>query len=193
MLHKVHYSAEDYFLFFKKGEEQGFTYFYHLYFSELFQYARSILNDQTLTEDVLEDCFVKFWEKRMSIESPTTVKSYLYSAVRNTCFNVLNKEKYKARYAAYVKNLNEQFEHDASKKVIASESMQQVHHAIKMLPPRQRKLIEMIYLEEKKLKEVAAELKLPLSTVKYQKAKAIQLLREQLPNLTLLVIVLFLK
>jgi RNA polymerase sigma-70 factor (family 1) len=189
----VEHSAEEYFLLFQKGEERGFDYFYHEYFRPLLHYALSILHEQNLAEDVLEDCFVKLWEKRLTVESAATIKPYLYTAVRNTCFNLLNREKHKSRYITHFKNTQEQFETDVTHRIIISESMQQVYKAIETLPPKQRKLIKMIYLEEKKLKEVASELNLSLSTVKNQKAKAIQLLKEQLPNFSFLLAALFLK
>jgi RNA polymerase sigma-70 factor (family 1) len=192
LLSRLDYSAEDYFILFQKGEEKGFDYFYHQYFRPLLYYALSILNEQGLAEDVLEDCFVKLWEKRMTIEGAATIKPYLYTAVRNTCFNLLNREKHKSRYITHFKNTEEQFETDVTQKIITAESKQQVYKAIETLPPKHRKLIKMIYLEEKKLKEVASELNLSLSTVKNQKAKAIQLLKEQLPNLSLLLAVFFL-
>jgi RNA polymerase sigma-70 factor (family 1) len=193
LLHRLEHSAEDYFLFFQKGEERGFDYFYHQYFRPLLHYALSILHEQNLAEDVLEDCFVKLWEKRVTIEGAATIKPYLYTAVRNTCINLLNREKHKSRYITHVKTTEEQFETDVTHRIITSESMQQVFKAIETLPPKQRKLIKMIYLEEKKLKEVASELNLSLSTVKNQKAKAIQLLKEQLPNLSFFLAALFVK
>lgn len=189
----MEHSVEDYFFLFQKGEERGFDYFYHEHFRPLLHFALSILNEQCLAEDVLEDCFVKLWEKRLTIESAATIKPYLYTAVRNTCINLLKREKHKSRYAAHARNTDDQFETDVTRKIITSESMQQVYNAIETLPPKHRKLIKMIYLEEKKLKEVASELNLSLSTVKNQKAKAIQLLKEQLPNLSLLLAVFFLK
>jgi RNA polymerase sigma-70 factor (family 1) len=193
LLHKVEHSAEDYFLLFQKGEERGFDYFYHQYFRPLFHYALSILNEQRLAEDILEDCFVKLWEKRITIESAAGIKPYLYTAVRNTCINLLNREKHKSRYISHVKTTEQQFETDVTQRIIISESMQQVYNAIETLPPKHRKLIKMIYLEEKKLKEVASELNLSLSTVKNQKAKAIELLKEQLPNLGFLLALFFFK
>jgi DNA-directed RNA polymerase specialized sigma24 family protein len=48
----------------------------------------------------------------------------------------------------------------------------------------------MLYVEGKEIKEIAKELNLPLSTVKSQKARTLQLLRKQLPHLGILILLL---
>ena len=86
-------NIEDLFISLQKGEQRGFDYFFHLYYKPLLYFANSILKDKEVAEDTVADSFVKLWEKRKTIRSASGVKPYLYMSVRNSCLNILRKQK----------------------------------------------------------------------------------------------------
>jgi len=141
----------------------------------------------------VEDSFVKLWEKKESIDSPSSIKPYLYKTVRNGCIDLLRKQKHQLAYTNHIKKLPEPVSTDITQKIITSESMHQVYLAFENLPPKYKKIFRMIYVEGKEVKDVASELDLPLSTVKSQKLRALELLRKQLPHLGYLLIFYYLK
>jgi RNA polymerase sigma-70 factor, ECF subfamily len=179
----VEYNAEDYFILFQKGEERGFDYFFQLYYKPLVHFAYTFLGNTEAAEDVACDSFLKLWEKRASIGSILAIKPYLYAVVRNGCIDILRKQKHQNAYTAYIKKTEKDFQDDASHNIIISESMQQVHLAVQRLPARYQQVFKMLYLEGKEVKDIATELNLPLSTVKSQKARTLELLRKELPHL----------
>ena len=188
MLRPVDHSAEDHFLSFKKGEEQGFTYFFHLYYKHLVHFAFTFLKQTSIAEDVVGDCFLKFWEKRESIASLPALKPYLFTSVRNRCLDVLRREVHADNYSVHITRLPPEFTPDVTQKMITAEAMHQVYLALQNLPCKYRQLFQMIYVEGKEMKEIAKELNLPLSTLKSQKARTLELLRRQLPHLGALLI-----
>lgn len=190
MLHKVDYTAEDNFIFFREGEEQGFNYFFHLHYKPLVHFAYTFLNNTESAEDITEDTFLKLWQKRETIESVSSIKPWLYATVRNNCIDVLRKQKNGAAYNNYIKKLPPQFAPDVTQSIIISESMHQVFLAVQNLPPKYQQLFNLLYIQGKEVKEIALELNLPLSTVKSQKARTLQLLRKQLPHLGILILLL---
>ena len=50
------------------------------------------LHDMDLVEDVVQDCFVEFWERMNAEKTVSSVKSYLYMMVRNRCLDTLKKD-----------------------------------------------------------------------------------------------------
>jgi RNA polymerase sigma factor (sigma-70 family) len=68
--------------------------------------------------------------------------------------------------------------------------MQQVFLAVQNLPGKYRQVFPMFYVEGKEIKDIAKELNLPLSTIKSQKARTLELLRKQLPHLGCFIILL---
>lgn len=152
-----------------------------------------MLNNLHSGENVVEDSFVKLWKKRQTIDSPSSIKPYLYRTVRNGCIDLLRKQKHQLAYTNHIKKIPEQTSPDVTQNIILSESMHQVFLALENLPAKYRQLLNMIYVEGKAVKDVALELDLPLSTVKSQKARALELLRKQLPHLGCLLIFYYLK
>jgi RNA polymerase sigma-70 factor (ECF subfamily) len=68
--------------------------------------------------------------------------------------------------------------------------MHQVFLAVQNLPPKYQQLFNLLYVQGKEVKEIALELNLPLSTVKSQKGRTLELLRKQLPHLGILILLL---
>ncbi len=63
---------------------------YKFYYRPLCMYAMHYLGDEMMVEDVVQDCFIKFWEKS-SKERIAYPKQYLYTMVRNSCLDALRK------------------------------------------------------------------------------------------------------
>lgn len=180
-------SIEDYLPSFKKGEEKGFDYFFHLYYKPLVHFAFTIVPNIETAEDVVEDSFIQLWEKRQLISQASGIKPYLYASVRNRCIDFLRKQSHSNLYLNHLKKLPPEFAADHSQKIIISEAMHQVFLAVQNLPPKYQKVFKMIYVEEKEIKEIAVELNLPVSTIRSQKTKVLELLKNQLPHLGLFI------
>jgi RNA polymerase sigma-70 factor (ECF subfamily) len=190
LLHKADYTAEDYFYSFQQGEEGGFNYFFHLHYKPLLHFAYTFLNNTDAAEDVVEDSFLKLWQRRQTIEAPASIKPYLYATVRNRCIDVLRRQQHGAAYTAHIKKQPLQLAPDVTHNIIISESMHQVFLAVQNLPPKYQQLFNLLYVQGKEVKEIALELNLPLSTVKSQKGRTLELLRKQLPHLGILILLL---
>lgn len=191
MLYKHDDNGIENFLSFQQGEERGFNYFYNLYYKPLVHFAFTLVKNTGEAEDIVEDSFVKFWQKRTGIEKLQGVKSWLYTTVRNASFNVLEKQNNRKAYAAQLKNFPPATLPDIQQNIIIAESMHQVYLALQNLSPKYQQVFKMLYVEGREVKDIAKELNLPLSTVKSQKAKTLELLRKQLPHLGILMIVIF--
>ncbi|MFY8035549.1 MAG: sigma-70 family RNA polymerase sigma factor, partial [Cyclobacteriaceae bacterium] len=82
-----------------QGNELAFEKIFKIYYKPLCHYAYSFLNDGAEAEEVVQNTFVKIWERRSTIQVQTSVKAYLYSMVRNSCLNVIKHEKVKKEFA----------------------------------------------------------------------------------------------
>ena len=192
MQHQNDYTAEDYFFSFREGGEKGFNYFFHLLYKPLVHFACTFLKSTEAAEDIAGDSFLKLWERRATIESLSSVKPFLYAVVRNHCIDLLRKQKHQSAYITHLNRSGEDLASDISHSIIISESMHQVYLAIQNLPAKYRRIFNMLYVEGKEIKEIALELNLPLSTVKSQKQRALELLKKQLPHLGYILVLYFL-
>ena len=77
----------------RDGDEEAFSTFFKKYYERLYQFAGRYVHDAQIAEDIVQEVFINIWKKRKEIKITTSVKSYLYSAVRNSSLNHIKKTK----------------------------------------------------------------------------------------------------
>ena len=74
-------------------DESAFKSLYQQYMFPLFQFAFSFLHSKEASEEVVNDVFLRLWQKRHNLDSVNNIKLYLYGGVRKGCLNHLKKQK----------------------------------------------------------------------------------------------------
>lgn len=182
-------TIQDYVLSFQRGEEAGFAYFFNSLYSSLLYYATRILENQADAEDIVEDSFIKVWEKHTTFSNPKVIKAYLYTTVKNTCINFLRREqRMQQREQDLSRHGENDYENFVLHEMIRAEVIREIHANIESLPGACRRVFKMLYIQGKSVREIAEELQVSVSTIKSQRAKGLILLRKQIPTLSVLVI-----
>jgi RNA polymerase sigma-70 factor (ECF subfamily) len=73
--------------------QRYFSTQFHNYYRPLCLYALRLLDNADEAEDVVQDTFAALWEKRDTLHKIVSIKSYLYTAVRNNCLMKLRSKK----------------------------------------------------------------------------------------------------
>lgn len=166
----------------KSGNKGSFNYFFDYYYSGLCIYANQYTGDLSTSEEVVQDVFVRFWEKRQSIEIENSVRFYLFRTVHNQCMNVLKHKKiennYRQQNAFETDNLCE----DQWSLFNESELRNILDQAISQLPDRCKEIFELSRFENLKNKEIAEKLGVTEKTVENQITKALNILRKELKD-----------
>ncbi|MBC7425568.1 MAG: RNA polymerase sigma-70 factor [Bacteroidia bacterium] len=178
----------------KAGSGTAFETLFKRYYSTLCSYAGKIIKNSDASEEIVQDCFVKLWEKRANINIDSSVKSYLYRSVHNACLNGIKHEAIKDTY----KNLQAQHYSSsfafATDALHASELQTSIQKAIDTLPPQCKTIFTMSRFEELSYREIAEILNLSIKTIENQMGKALKIMRLQLAgylNLFILITLLF--
>ena len=75
------------------GEVRGFNYFFELHYPALCYFARGIINDEVLAEEIADDAFVKLWERRESFGHAAAIKAFLYRTVKNAAIDIMRRSR----------------------------------------------------------------------------------------------------
>jgi RNA polymerase sigma factor (sigma-70 family) len=67
---------------FRKGNEQAFSYLYKRYVVTLYHYGNRKTPDRNLVEDCIQDLFIELWRNRQTLGDTTSIKFYLYKALK---------------------------------------------------------------------------------------------------------------
>lgn len=162
-------------LLIKKRERKGLEYLYQEYYRPLVVWADTFLDDIGVAEDLVQDFFIRIWEKRMleGLRSDN-LKGYLYTGVRNRALNCLDKNDPLRRVGQTVLPAAIWEEYDS----FEDEVVEKVKAAVEKLPERSRQVVKSVYLENMKYREVAERYQISIATVKTLIVLALKTLRK---------------
>jgi RNA polymerase sigma-70 factor (ECF subfamily) len=164
---------------FKKGTPAAFSHFYNQFYTPLYYFARKIMDDPVVAEDVIADSFLKLWQKHEQFDSEDHIKNFLYLTTKNACLNIRAHVRHKKNLASALPNaiLGEDL---VLNQIIRAQLYRCIYNAVECFPAECRRIFKMSFLEGMKNQEIADKLGLSVKTVKNQKARAIHLLRKTL-------------
>jgi len=73
----------DLMLAFRNGESIAFDHLFNKYYKAIFYFVFKIVKDDLAAEDIATDGFIKLWEKKETITTEASLRSYLYKTVYN--------------------------------------------------------------------------------------------------------------
>jgi len=173
---------------YQQYDDHAFEQLFKSHFKALHAYANVILKDEDDAEEIVQNMFLKFWEKRDLLNVQTSLKAYLYKCVYHDSLNFLKHQKIKTKYqdfASYTMNS----EHlPASSKVEMTELEHKLSLALNSLPEQCRTIFQMSRFEELKYREIAERLGLSIKTIENQMGKALRILRLELADFLSLIL-----
>ncbi len=162
------------------GDREAFESLFRLHYKALCAFAMGYVKDADRAEDLVQDLFFRLWLDREKVQVTTSVKAYLYAAVRNRCLNAVKS-------GARLVVLNEEHEeHDEQPLRTEDEHAQRiarVQAAIEGLPEERKKVFKLSRYEGLKYHEIAARLGISVKTVENQMGSALKYLRHELADL----------
>ncbi|OQP49953.1 RNA polymerase sigma factor [Niastella populi] len=168
---------------FLKGNDKSLEIIYRRYFDELYNYGNKWLNDISLTEDSIQDLFVKLLRTRHNLSGTTSIKYYLFRAFRSIVLDKL-KSKNKTAFLDEAGRSLFVLELSPEKKMIMQEEVRtlqkRLSNAMDALTPRQREAIFLRYMEGFSYEQVAEMMDLTAKGTYKLMARAIDALKEQM-------------
>lgn len=159
---------------FRNGDEKAFKHVFELFHKRLCIFASGIV-DAEAADDIVQETFVKLWERKENFDNIGAIKAFLYLTIKNTCINVY---KHQQVVNKHLETLTEHLdETNVSHRIIEAEVANEVHQMIQKLPLGYRQVIYLSYFQEKSNQEVADLLHVSINTVKTQKVRGMKILR----------------
>lgn len=168
----------------RNKDKRAFELVFNNHYGLLRSYALRFIDEVEEAEEIVQDVFVKFWEKCESLTPDSSVKSYLYRAVHNASLNYLKHQKVRDAYRQHVIRFMEETAPEDN--IPESEQVEMQHRIgreIDNLPPRCAEIFRLSRFDGLKYKEIAEYLDISIKTVEVQMGKALKILRENLSDL----------
>lgn len=162
----------------KRGDKKAFEQLFKSYYGHLCAFANKIIVDEISAEEIVQDFFVKLWERRQQLSIESSIKSYLFRSVKNLCLNQIKHNNIKLQHAQQVINSAET--NNYRDNYIEVNLINDIAQSIESLPEKRREIFRLSREKGLKYREIAEKLNISVKTVETQMGLAIKTLRKKL-------------
>lgn len=164
---------------FQKGDRVSFAHIYSRHIDELLNYGYRVTPNKQLIKDSIQDLFLHLWIHRENLATTTSIKFYLFRALRNKILRNSDQNTTPLENnEAVINSLIElPFEYSLTTEEFESEQCERLQNAIKRLSPRQKEVIIFRYQHEFSFEEISEIMQLTNQSVRNVLHRAVSQLR----------------
>ncbi len=165
----------------KSNDRLALKELFQLHYRAVCKTIRRFIPDESLCEDLAQEVFLRFWEKRHQLEINSSLEGYLRRMAVNEALAHLRKKKY------FEEELTDNTpmmmaEPGGDDRLLQSELESNIRLAINTLPPKCKTVFQLSRFEEMTYQEIANQMGISIKTVENQMGKALKILREKLSD-----------
>jgi len=181
---------------FSQGSPSAFEHIYNRFHTNIFLVAHRYIRSEEDAKDIRSKCFIKLWEHRdkLNFDTMGALFSWLRATITNSCIDYLRSISIReSKRPEIVKrfwqdNEIEIYEANDKEAII----LERLLREIDQLPPKIKEVFKMRWLDDLKFREIADELEADISTIKKRYARAVVLLKKNIPDSELVALFIFL-
>ncbi|MFK7936312.1 MAG: RNA polymerase sigma factor [Saprospiraceae bacterium] len=163
----------------KSGDRTAFDELFRRHYANLVRQSYRKLQDQTTAEDIVQNVFIQFWNKREQITVKESVFAYLAQMARYGCIDFFRKQQSKAqRQEQYFQNGLNLDVKSPEEDLLQKENVAAIYAKVDALPVRCKTVFKLSRFEEMTYEQIAQELSISIKTVEYHISTALRLLRK---------------
>ena len=163
-----------------EGNEKAFRRLFDHYWNKIYSVAFALTKSSILSEEIVQDVFLKIWLKREQLPSVQKFDGFLFTVARNHIYNVLGK---KITELPFVEQLEQCFSETSAlpeQELLLKETQQLIDKAVEQLPAQQRAVFELSRNHGLDYANIAEKLGISKLTVKSHMNKALHTIRQYL-------------
>jgi RNA polymerase sigma-70 factor, ECF subfamily len=173
---------EEQFIFSRmvEGDKNAFRFFFEKYYTDLCNLVNIYIHDEAMAEEIVQDIYIYFWEKKGKIQIESSVKAYLLKASKNKSLNFLRNEKNRLSIHERIREASETTYEMPANAMDAAQLRELIENAVKNLPEKCGEIYRLAKEKELTYKEIAEQHDISVKTVENQMGIALKKLRDHL-------------
>lgn len=169
----------------EKGENIAFETLFRLYYTKLIHISKGYSIEHEDAEGIVQNVFLKLWEKKHELKKISNINSYLYKMTKNKCLDHIKHEKVKLSYSKNdfnkKSNIEYQFIKDETASLLLENELQKkIKESINLLPEKCKQVFIKSRVEGLKHKEISKIMDISKRTVDNHISNALKLMRYHL-------------
>ena len=77
----------------KNIDKEYFNQLFTDYYVNLCRFAYTYVRDTDISEEIVQELFISLWEKHETLSISSSIRSFLYTSVKNKALNYIRNEK----------------------------------------------------------------------------------------------------
>lgn len=163
----------------KSNFDNGFHLLFVEFYNPMRRFALKYVEDIYI-EDIIQDVFMKIWERKVKISNFNQLKSYLYSSVYNKCIDLIRKNSSKLKYEGTL------CDNDLCDNVLEVDLLSLLLDCIETLPEHYKEVIN-LSLKGETIEDIAVKMNTTPAAVKSYKQRAKTIMKNKLGSLSFIV------
>lgn len=166
----------------RAGDHSAFEELYNRHSKKLYWKLKRMVKDPQEADELLQNLFVKVWEKREKIIVQQSFEAYLYRVAQHMAVDYFRKLERESRLQETVSKASPTVEESTEIQLMAKETQQLLDEAIAKLPEQRRRAFVLCKIEGKSYLEAAEIMQISPNTVHNHLVKGIQTVKQHLAN-----------
>lgn len=164
----------------EQNDKVVFDYVFNYYYSSLCAFSMQYIGNRNSVEDLVQDFFVYLWVEAPRLKIKSSLRSYLFTSIKNRCLDYQKHHKIIEKYRTYLLFSSDKEDVSTEQFFAESELRQAIQTSLAKLPPRCREIFELSRLNGLSNQEIAEKLDLSKRTVELQISNSLKILRKEL-------------
>lgn len=166
----------------KRGDTLAFDILYNEYSPKLYRNILRMVKQEILAEEILQDVFIKLWEKKETLNIETSLKSYLFRIAHNLIMDIFRRAAFDKHLLQHLISISTQHACNTNEIIDLKDTQILLQEAIDSLSTQRRKIYLLVKFEGKSYKEVSELLNISQSTISDHIVKATKTVKEKLTD-----------
>ena len=172
------------------GNEMAFSQLYCLCFDDLLAYGRRVGGDNEMVEDLIQDLFLKLYQKKIILEDNTKFRSFLFRALKNLIYNQLLRNAKLQSLPDYDFAFDLDYTIDEQLSWMHDQGLSdEVHHILKGLTGRQKEIIYLRFIHEMSFEEISEIMKINIQSARNLLFRSMEKIRKESSSATILFLI----
>ncbi len=163
-----------------QGDEKAFRRLFDFYWPNIYSVAFDLTKSSELSEELVQDIFLKIWLKRGMLTNVTNFGGYLFMVAKHHIYNELRRKTLEKSFATHLDQYFSSIAAGPDQAIIVKETKQLIESAVKQLPDQQRTVYQLSRNHGMDQSGIAEKLGISKFTVKSHMNKALQKIRQYL-------------
>jgi RNA polymerase sigma-70 factor (ECF subfamily) len=170
-------NERDFIVRISNGDEKAFADVFENYRDKIYSFVLKLTRSPLVSEEIVEDVFLKIWLYRMSLRKVENFQAYLFTVARNESYKILKQMAVNYNTILLTESYEVPSNENCEELLIGKEFSSMLQKAVDQLPKQQKHVYQLMKVASLNRAEVATLLKLKPETVKFHLAEAMKRIR----------------